>query len=86
MTSEVVPLRVRTPATQRLRRLHGVYAAGTAVWTVSLLAAVLGHDANVRQVLVLLALLASFSLMWLWSAWMRWTAGAARAPSSPRAS
>ncbi|MFE9172264.1 hypothetical protein [Streptomyces kebangsaanensis] len=84
MTPEVVPLRARTSATERLRRLHGVYAAGTAVWTVSLLAAVLGHDADVRQVLVLLALLASFALMWLWSARMLCAAACRAGRRGPR--
>ncbi|MGW4275732.1 hypothetical protein ACWEGQ_26045 [Streptomyces seoulensis] len=73
MTTEVAPSPSGASAAGRLRRLHDVYAAGTGLWTVSLFAAVLGHDADVRQVLVLLALLASFGAMWLWSAWRLWT-------------
>ncbi|MEV7126948.1 hypothetical protein [Streptomyces sp. NPDC093260] len=78
MTSEVAP---SPPAAVRLRRLYDVYAAGTGLWTVALVAAVLGHDADVRQVLVLLALLASFGTLWLWSAWRLWTQHPGRGPA-----
>ncbi|MGV9255185.1 hypothetical protein [Streptomyces sp. NPDC003697] len=80
MTHEVVPHAQGTPGADQLRRLHGVYAAGTVLWTLSLFVALLGHDADVRQVLVLLALLAAFSLMWLWSTWCLWTDGPAGGP------
>ncbi|MFF8595098.1 hypothetical protein ACF061_27340 [Streptomyces sp. NPDC015220] len=73
MTPEAVPSSPDASAADRLRRMHDVYAAGTGLWTVSLFAAVLGHDADVRQVLLLLALLASFTGLWLWSAWRLWT-------------
>ncbi|MFF8941468.1 hypothetical protein ACF1A5_04130 [Streptomyces sp. NPDC014864] len=73
MTPEAVSSAPRSPGVRQLRRMHGVYAAGTALWTLSLFVALLGHDADVRQILVLLALLAAFALMWLWSAWQLWT-------------
>ncbi|MFI2645447.1 hypothetical protein [Streptomyces sp. NPDC018610] len=73
MTPTVAPSPSGATAADRLRRLYDVYAAGTGLWTLALFAAVLGHDADVRQVLVLLALLASFGALWLWSAWRLWT-------------
>ncbi|MDF3301539.1 hypothetical protein [Streptomyces tropicalis] len=73
MTPEVVPLAPSGPDARQLRRMQGVYAAGTVLWTVSLLVSLLGHDADVRQVLLLLALVAAFGLLWLWSAWHLWT-------------
>ncbi|MFJ3336289.1 hypothetical protein [Streptomyces sp. NPDC086766] len=73
MTPEAVTSAPRSVGVRQLRLMRGIYAVGTALWTLSLLVALLGHDADVRQVLVLLALLAAFALMWLWSAWQLWT-------------
>ncbi|MFK4149194.1 hypothetical protein [Streptomyces sp. NPDC004065] len=84
MTAEDVPSAPGAPAGEQLRLLHAVYGAGTVLWTVSLFAAVLGHDAGVRQVLVLLVLLAVFGLMWLWSAWRLWLGGTAQPVRRPR--
>ncbi|MFI9650630.1 hypothetical protein ACIHAA_30725 [Streptomyces sp. NPDC052040] len=73
MTSPTVSSTPRAAHPEQLRRLHGAYALGVAAWTLSLLISLLNHDANVRQVVVLLGLLAAFALLWLWSAWQLWT-------------
>ncbi|MEU7057968.1 hypothetical protein [Streptomyces sp. NPDC046197] len=81
MTPEVLTPASHARGADQLRRLHGAYAAGTALWTVSLFVALLGHEGDVRQVVLLLALLAAFALLWLWSTWLLWRGGD---PGGPR--
>ncbi|GAA3045917.1 hypothetical protein [Streptomyces glomeratus] len=75
MTSETAPPAPRGAYAERLRRLHDVYAVGTAAWTLCLFMSLLGHDADVRQVVVLLGLMTAFAVSWLWCTWRLSTGG-----------
>ncbi|MEU6367046.1 hypothetical protein ABZ876_15255 [Streptomyces sp. NPDC046931] len=80
MTSETASPASRGAYAEQLRRLHDVYAVGTATWTLCLFMALVGHDADVRQLVLLLGLQAAFALSWLWCTWRLWSGGEAAEP------
>jgi hypothetical protein len=57
----------------RIHRVRTICAAGTAVWSLSLLLALVVEGVTVRQIAFLLFLAAAFGSMVLWTSWRLWT-------------